>query len=110
MFTVEDYISNKENYQDCAKLLKSQLSSALCGLSKTFLQSFINSDINCVINIPSSTSGVFTLFLSIFILKTRPDVLNFLAVLLSFGGISMIALADTESQEETVVGDFLAFI
>ena len=58
----------------------------------------------------SSTSGVFTLFLSIFILKTKPDVLKFLAVLLSFGGISMIALADTESQEETVVGDFLALI
>ena len=58
----------------------------------------------------SSTSEVFTLFLSIFISKTRPDVQKFLAVLLSFGGISMIALADTESQEEIVVGDFLALI
>jgi solute carrier family 35, member F5 len=56
----------------------------------------------------SSTSGIFTLLLSIFILKSSADVLKFVAVLVSFGGTVCIALADWDSSSETAYGDFMA--
>lgn len=58
----------------------------------------------------SSTSGVFTLLLSIVLIKAKPDIFKFLAVLVSFGGTAMIALADTNYAGETVQGDFFALV
>lgn len=58
----------------------------------------------------SSTSGIFTLLLSIFLIKASPDIFKFFAVLLSFGGTVMIALADTSYAGETVYGDLFALI
>lgn len=56
----------------------------------------------------SSTSGIFTLLLSICMIKASPDLIKFIAVLVSFGGGTMIALADWDTSSETPYGDFFA--
>ena len=56
----------------------------------------------------SSTSGIFTLLLSIFLIKSSPDLVKFLAVLVSFAGGALIALSDWDTSSETVYGDFFA--
>lgn len=56
----------------------------------------------------SSTSGIFTLLLSIFLIKASPDLFKFLAVLVSFGGTVCIAMSDWDTQSETALGDILA--
>ena len=56
----------------------------------------------------SSTSGIFTLLLSIFMIKASPDIIKFIAVVISFGGGAMIALADWDTSSETAYGDFFA--
>jgi solute carrier family 35, member F5 len=56
----------------------------------------------------SSTSGIFTLLLSIFLIKATPDIVKFIAVLVSFLGITFIAMNDWDSDSETAYGDFFA--
>ena len=56
----------------------------------------------------SSTSGIFTLLLSIFLIKASPDIIKFVAVAVSFGGGAMIALSDWDTSSETAYGDFFA--
>jgi len=36
----------------------------------------------------STTSGIFTLVLSVFILRESPEILKFFAVILAFGGVA----------------------
>ena len=56
----------------------------------------------------STTSGLLTLILSIFLLKEAPDLVKFAAAALSLGGVACIALSDENSGEDTLIGDFLA--
>ena len=36
----------------------------------------------------STTNGIFTLILSVFILKETPEILKFVAVIIAFGGVA----------------------
>ena len=56
----------------------------------------------------STTSGLLTLILSIFLLKESPDIVKFAAAALSLGGVACIALSDENSGEDTLIGDILA--
>jgi solute carrier family 35 protein F5 len=56
----------------------------------------------------SSSSGVLTLVLAIFILEDSPDILKFAAALLALGGVAMVAANDQGSSSESAIGDLLA--
>jgi solute carrier family 35 protein F5 len=58
----------------------------------------------------STTSGIFTLVLSILILRESPEIMKFLAVILALGGVVCIALADENEGEEGVLGDIFAIV
>lgn len=58
----------------------------------------------------SSTSGLITLVLSIWVLGESPDFCKFFAALLSFGGVIIISIEDSSSETESIVGDFLALV
>lgn len=58
----------------------------------------------------SSTSGLFTLILSICVLGESPDFCKFFAALLSFSGVVIISIEDSNSESESVLGDLLALL
>lgn len=61
-------------------------------------------------NIISSTSSVSTFLLSIVLIKTKPDLVKFIAVFFSFGGSAMIGIVGASYSGSTVEGDIFAFI
>lgn len=58
----------------------------------------------------STTNGIFTLILSVLILKESPEILKFVAVIVAFGGVACIALADTGKGAEGLLGDIEAIV
>ncbi|CAG9315870.1 unnamed protein product [Blepharisma stoltei] len=56
----------------------------------------------------SSTSGMFTLLLSIFFLKESPEIIKFLAVITATGGVICIGLSDDEGGSDNAWGDLFA--
>ena len=58
----------------------------------------------------STTSGIFTLVLSVFILRESPEILKFFAVSFAFGGVAWIALSDETAGESGFIGDIFAIV
>lgn len=58
----------------------------------------------------SSTSGLITLMLSIWVLRESPDFCKFFAALLSFAGVIIISIEDSSKETESIVGDFFALV
>eukprot|EP01119_Soliformovum_irregulare_P020317 TRINITY_DN6553_c0_g1_i2.p1 TRINITY_DN6553_c0_g1~~TRINITY_DN6553_c0_g1_i2.p1 ORF type:complete len:263 (+),score=63.36 TRINITY_DN6553_c0_g1_i2:350-1138(+) len=60
----------------------------------------------------STTSGLFTLILGTILRIDKFSILKLLAVLVSFGGVVMVSLADKSdsSQSDTVLGDILSLL
>ena len=58
----------------------------------------------------SSTSGLFTLILSIWVLGESPDICKFVAAVLSFSGVVIISIEDSTTESESLMGDFLALL
>lgn len=71
--------------------------------------SLINTSIAST-TIISSTTGVITYTLSIFLVKAKAEILKFVAVLFSLGGIASISYVNSEYDSSSLIGNAMALI